>query len=169
MATKKQQKVLENIASDKSKKEILKEAGYSKAVQNNPAKVFSSKTIVNALASSGITDEYLAKKQKKHLEAKKIGYRDFFEFWEKNKDSWKEIQDILDEDIEGATLLSLEEREAKGGISYLTAKFSMPDYHIQDKALDKVYKITSAYAPEKIEHTGNFSLKDLFSSEKKEK
>lgn len=44
------------------------------------------------------------------------------------------------------------------------AYYNAPNAMIQDKALDKAYKLRGLYAAEKqkIEHTGRFSLKELY-------
>lgn len=79
MATPKQEKlikiVLENLGSlDKTKTlgEMLKEAGYSEAMQKNPQMVFESQTIKDGLASVVDDLELLRKQALDELKARDI-------------------------------------------------------------------------------------------------
>lgn len=162
--------VVRNMAENgwKTKGQMLKDAGYSKSTQEKPARVFDSKRVADALEEVlEVDNHYLAKKQKAHLEARKFDVFDTPFFWaeylQDPKKIREKVQDILDEDMPWARVMSLHLKKI-GEFDFLRAKISVPDVVAQDKAIDKVYKIRGEYAPEKHEHA-MWSLADLFTDE----
>ena len=77
------QEVVQNVAEKggRTKKEMLKNAGYGKHVQATPEKAFRSPKIVQALEALGIDDDFLALKRKQHLDARKIEYKNLYIKW----------------------------------------------------------------------------------------
>ena len=164
------QEVVQNVAEKggRTKKEMLKNAGYGKYVQATPEKAFRSPKIVQALEALGIDDDFLAFKRKQHLDARKIEYKNLYIQWEdyeKNMQEFDdEIMDEVQEDFPGARLIRCLPWVI-GGKIYLRAKFSYPMYDLQHKALDSIHKIRGDFAPTQIEHSGRMSLADLFSDD----
>lgn len=150
----------------KTKWEILKEAGYSDAVQHNPSKIYGSKKIIEALNDIWINDSFLALKQKSHLNARKIEIKDTYYSWEEYEENPKkikeEIEKELEEDMPWSRVIKLIPRITRKQDMYVSVRFSYPEYMVQDKALDKIYKLRWDYAPEKKEVSAGWSLIDLF-------
>ncbi len=161
-----------NIGAKKTMWEMMREAGYSESMSENPRKILVSSNIQQALVEMWIDDKKLAKKQKEHLEARKIEFRNFWEYEEipenkkKCKELEEEIQFKLESHIAGAKLLSIKKRTEfrKNGddIDYIEARYSIPDYTTQRDVVKDLNKIFGNYAPEKHEHKGSVSLLWLF-------
>lgn len=146
---------------------ILKNHGYSKAVQNSPQKVTKTQTF-QELMTEMIPDDYIVKKHNQLLENKVMLQMHFPETL-----SDEEIREVLEPNGFTVTRIITSEVEypsKKGGEPIVVVKriayYSAPNGMVQDRALDKLYKLRGDYAPEKreVKHEG-FTLEQLYKGE----
>lgn len=93
---------------------------------------------IQNVIQEALSDDLLAKKHNDLLNASTLSHTSF----DKELDD-EEIRDFV-KDIPGAKLFRIVQKDDKK-IAYI----KMPDTNIQEKALDKAYKIKGTYAPEK--------------------
>ena len=159
MATIKQRvaakKISENLRKPKGKRKslqkIMLESGYSKETSKAPQNLTSSKSF-QELLDEMIPNDMVVETQKILLKAVKI---ETFKFPIYLTD--EEIKEAV-EDIEGHRLRKVFRSEQKG---VATAIVWVRDGIINDKALDKVYKLRGQYAAEKHEVTGNIDVIEI--------
>lgn len=159
MATIKQRvaakKIAENLRKPKGKRKslqkIMLESGYSEETSKAPQNLTSSKSF-QELLDEMIPNDMVVETQKILLKAVKI---ETFKFPIYLSD--EEIRDAV-EDIEGHKLRKVFRNEQKG---VATAIVWVRDGIINDKALDKVYKLRGQYAAEKHEITGNIDVIEI--------
>lgn len=167
--TLKQLKVVKEISENlgnKTKEQILLDAWYSESVAKTPEIVFWSKAILQAFEKGWLSDEYLMEKHKEHLNAKRIETKEMYSYSHDEYDDdpewvFEQIEYDISSDLPWAKVLSIAKMWGENK-QYLRVRFSIPDYIVQDRSLDKAYKVKGSYAPEKHEHTGEISLLSLF-------
>lgn len=151
MATIRQQiavkKLQEILGKSKGQKnitigKILKEAGYSKDVCDNPKQVTERKGF-KELLDELIPDEKVTAKLNDLMDAKTL---DSYRMDAKIDD--KEITSIV-ESVGGCKVRKILRSKSD---THVTVYFWRPDNMIIDKILEKMIKIRGYYAPEKQEH-----------------
>jgi hypothetical protein len=145
--------VSENIRNKnpKSLGNIILEAGYSETVAKSPQRVTES-TGYREMMKKFFPESYRQKKHKSLLEAKTMQQANFYY---KIKD--EEIKEMVE--AQGWRFIG-----TKRFMTTAVVFFAMPDTITQDRALDKLYKITGDYAPEKhqtIDPLEGMGLEDL--------
>lgn len=157
MPTIRQKKLAEEIAKNlkgglgktrKTMGQIMLDAGYSKNVSETPSLVIKKKGFADLLQEYFPDDTIL--KLHKNLASSVIMDQFEFPLSVDDKTIKKEI-----ESMPGFTVRKFI-RTNDRGICY----FWKPDLLTQDKALDKLYKITGRYTT-KVEHTADDDLKDF--------
>ena len=116
---------------------VLKEAGYSPAVQKTPQKVTESKGW-KLLMDEYYPDDKLAKAEQGQLGASKVGHYIF-----PAKESNKEIKEIV-ESFPNCKLIKIRKQ-----LNWKRAYFSSPDNQAIAKSLDRIYKLKDKYPAEK--------------------
>lgn len=124
----------------------MRKGGYSEAMARNPSRLTESDGWQTLLHGIGLTDEQLARKGKEHLEAATLEQFTF----DGNLDD-DEIKSIFAE-IPGMKVLFIRYvtsgRGKKKYISMKTVFVRVPQYVVQDKALDKFLRIRGGYKNE---------------------
>lgn len=159
MATIKQRvaakKITENLRKPKGKRKTLQkimiESGYSENTSKRPTDLTKSKSFIELLDEM-IPNDMVVETQKILLKAVKI---ETFKFPIYLTD--EEIKEAV-EDVEGHRLRKVYRNEQKG---VATAIVWVRDGIINDKALDKVYKLRGQYAAEKHEVSGNIDVIEI--------
>lgn len=142
-----------------SSADALRSAGYSKAIINNPARVFKSKGFAAVLDRAGLTDSFLAKKHKALINATRIEEKVFEAVRVSGFGKRAKYRQVSDEFIKisiegtedeptGCTIITI--NSAHG---YKRVIFRHPDSVVQAKAMDLAYKSKGHMAPDKLDLT----------------
>lgn len=154
-------KILTESNGNKSRGDILKEAGYGKTSQLNPSRVFET-TGMQILLEQHLPDEKLLKIHDGLLKASRLDHF-VFPLGPKLTKNIKKKSHISDEQIIEMLLEKncIVKRVVHGDMArhfYYWAS----DNQARNKALDIAYKLKGSYAPEKRENKNlNFSLSEL--------
>lgn len=119
---------------------ILKEAGYSKSMQESPNKITNSQGW-QQLMEEHFPDGLLTEKMGEQLNAQEI---DHYVFSSKTPD--EEIKDLIEKDF-GFKVMRISKAD-----TWKRAYFSVPDHNSRDKMIEKVLKLKNKYPAEKHEH-----------------
>ncbi len=119
----------------------MKAAGYSPAMVKNPQKLKASDGWQSLLEGIGLSDLDLAKKNKEHIDAATLQKYSF-----EGVISDDVIHNIFAE-IDGMKVLYISKIKSSSGKTVIAkvAIVRVPEYMVQDKALDKALKIRGAY------------------------
>jgi len=137
--TKLQEQAAKRIAKGEKKGPAMIKAGYSPKTANNPSKLTKSK-YWQKLMDKHFPDEDLIKIHRELLGAGLVSQQ-IYEASISNKRIRKIYKDV------GFSVLDI--IDSTRGTKTKTAIFFMPDSTARDKALDKAYKLTGKYTPEK--------------------
>ncbi len=151
MATPRQQKlalaIVENMAKEQPESlgHLLESVGYSKNVaEAKPGEIIAQEGVQEELKKLGFSDETL---QRKHDQLLNASFMERINFDPLDGD---EVVHELIGKMEGYTLLHIINRTHANGVCYEKfAYVKKPDTTVQDRALDKAYKLRGDYAPDK--------------------
>jgi hypothetical protein len=141
---------LRNKGKPKTLGKILKDAGYSKSVQESPTNVTES------LGFKELIDKYLPEDMvtKVHGESLLLGKHSTYRVDARLSD--KEVEKIV-ESVSGCKLIKLERHK---GDNWATAHYWEPDGTNRLKAIDMAYKLRNNYPKDKEEGDTNVAIRD---------
>jgi len=160
---------------DKTKAQVIREAGYPESRQNDTSKIFS-RPILAVLDRLGITEGLASEVVKKNLKSKKIEH---FTFPPYNKEAIKPDngQEYRTAEKKGEQLTDQEIIVMMNEVNCTVKKivhgdlvrhvyFWSPDSKTQLEAADMIFNLIGSYAPKKVEgkhdhRVGIFSMGEL--------
>lgn len=149
-----------------SKKEALREAGYSETVQNEPKKITETSGW-QQLLNEYLPDKKLAEIHKQLLEAKEFRQMQF-----DIQISDAEIRNVIEDAgcrFIKSTIITVEYTTKKGEVKSFDKKlcfFTSPNFMARDKALDKAYKVTKKYEEDKLNEELKKAVATIYIPEK---
>lgn len=135
-----------------TKKEIMKQAGYSAAIAKNPALIMESKTF-KQLLEENLPEDLVTKRHQELLSSATINHYEFYSHGKTNSKakatgkhhlSDEEIRTLV-ESVAGCKLIYIKQFGTGTKVAY----FSQPDNRSRKDAIDLAYKLRGSFAPEK--------------------